>query len=47
MRESGEAAKRKNEAAGGLQSPTFSHELGLLSVSRVMLDGLRKKRDCS
>ena len=30
-----------------IQSRTFSHELGHLSISRVLLDGPRKKRDYS
>ena len=39
--------KNEGAAARDLQSRTFSHELGHLSVSRVSLEGLRKKRDCS
>ena len=41
---SGEAAKGEKR---GRQSRAFSHARGLLRVSNVLLDGPRKKRDCS
>ena len=45
------AAKRETgktrAAARDLPSRTFSHASGHLSVSRVLLDGLRQERDCS
>ena len=37
----------KGSARERVQSRAFSHARGHLRVSRVLLDGPRKKRDCS
>ena len=41
------AAREAREAAREENTHAFSHTRGHFRVSRVSLDGLRKKRDCS
>ena len=44
---SAKSREARNEGGRPLQSRAFSHARGHLRVSHGLLDGPRKKRDCS